>query len=532
MPDLHSSHISASGGLFSAAFIEAIREADARLPGGEGFLPGYAFPPQATALAFDDQEDELARSPLIALNEYAPGNFVYYRGARYEITHARPRSRRAGEGVAGGVGRPETELDMEPMLICPACERAYVGRDEATRARCVCGADLSTVHPRQAMALVDMYAQHRARITADEEERMRRGYVLTTHYRAGGKAQAYAVTSAGPAFRMTLEHDGEVLQVNQGAREEAEDRAQGFTLCRKCHAWLTSENAVSDHVYTTQKQGKCPRRGTAADLVFGLWLTTAIRSDLALLDVPLPEEAADQSEAFYVTLANTFLRALLVAFNLDEQELGSFLAPSPEEGVPFRVVLYEMAVGGSGVLASLAEPERLAAVVARARELLHEGDPEGGCEKACYACLLSFFNQRHHDLLDRMLVLPWLQALGDLDVTPIVSEDRFEALSARCESQLERQVLSAIRGRGLPLPTAAQQTILDDDAPLAIADFTYDPRIVIFVDGSPHHRDYVQTADARKRLRLRALDYRVVVITAEQPDAGLDELAACLGGVS
>lgn len=91
--------------------------------------------------------------------------------------------------------------------------------------------------------------------------------------------------------------------------------------------------------------------------------------------------------------------------------------------------------------------------------------------RACYACLLSFFNQRHHDLFDRMLVLPWLQALGDLDVTPIVSEDRFAALSARCESQLERQVLAAIRGRSLPLPTAAQQTILDGDAPLVIADF-------------------------------------------------------------
>jgi len=74
-----------------------------------------------------------------------------------------------------------------------------------------------------------------------------------------------------------------------------------------------------------------------------------------------------------VTLANTFLRALLVTFNLDEQELDSFLVPSPQESVPFRAVLYETAVGDSGVLASLAEPGRLVTVVARAMELLHEG---------------------------------------------------------------------------------------------------------------------------------------------------------------
>jgi len=40
------------------------------------------------------------------------------------------------------------------------------------------------------------------------------------------------------------------------------------------------------------------------------------------------------------------------------------------------------------VLAALAEPGQLATVVERALELLHEGDPEGGCQKACCACLL------------------------------------------------------------------------------------------------------------------------------------------------
>ncbi len=40
------------------------------------------------------------------------------------------------------------------------------------------------------------------------------------------------------------------------------------------------------------------------------------------------------------------------------------------------------------MLASLAEPGQLATVVERAGELLHKGDPEGGCQKVCCACLL------------------------------------------------------------------------------------------------------------------------------------------------
>jgi very-short-patch-repair endonuclease len=46
------------------------------------------------------------------------------------------------------------------------------------------------------------------------------------------------------------------------------------------------------------------------------------------------------------------------------------------------------------------------------------------------------------------------------------------------------------------------------------------------VDGSPHHRDYVQAADERKRRRLKALGYRIVVVQAEDVETGLSELAA------
>jgi hypothetical protein len=59
-------------------------------------------------------------------------------------------------------------------------------------------------------------------------------------------------------------------------------------LCRKCHAWLLRDNAVEKHAYTSQTQGECPRHAGPEDLERGLWLTTTIRSDLLLLDVPLP----------------------------------------------------------------------------------------------------------------------------------------------------------------------------------------------------------------------------------------------------
>ncbi|MBC7250472.1 MAG: DEAD/DEAH box helicase [Anaerolineae bacterium] len=508
--------------------MQAMREGEGdwylyRYLGGEGFLPGYAFPPQAVALSFDDREEELARDPAIALTEYAPGNFVYYRGQRYEVTHARPRVRQAAADAS------RVELDINPVLICPQCGRAAIGADPARRARCECGADLTAVHPRQGMVITDMYARRRARITADEEERLRLGYVVTSHYLAGGQQRAYRVVAGGRmAFRLTLEHGGQVLLVNQGQREREGD-PQGFTLCLKCHRWIVGKEE-GKHIRTSEQKGECPQAARSEDLLRRVWLIKTLQSDLVLLDVPLPADV--DAALFYPTLLHTWLRALMVAFNLDESEVGGFLAPGPDADSPVRMVLYETAVGGSGVLASLAEVGRLETVVARAREMLHEGDPEGGCEKACYDCLLSFYNQRDHVWMDRRAVLPWLQALTGLTIEPEVIEDRLTLLEAQCQSDLEREVLRAIRRRGLPLPDAAQHHLYDrDGSPLAVSDFYYERgRVIVFVDGSPHHRDYVQAADERKRTRLKALGYRVVVVRGEDLEAGLDDVAARLGG--
>ncbi len=86
----------------------------------------------------------------------------------------------------------------------------------------------------------------------------------------------------------------------------------------------------------------------------------------------------------------------------------------------------------------------------------------------------------------------------------------------------------AIHDRGLRLPDAAQRILYDGDEPIAIADFFYEPRIVVFVDGSPHHQDYVQAADDWKRRRLVARGYRIVVVRGEEMEAGLSDLASRL----
>ena len=83
-----------------------------------------------------------------------------------------------------------------------------------------------------------------------------------------------------------------------------------------------------------------------------------------------------------------------------------------------------------------------------------------------------------------------------------------------CQSVLECKVLEQIRKRGFPLPTDVQRTIYDKEGILvASADFFYETRkLVIFVDGPPHGKDYVASADKEKRKKVKSLGYRVLAI--------------------
>ncbi len=496
-----------------------------RYLGAQGFLPNYAFPREATTLSFADEQREMPRDPVIALTEYAPGNFIYFNGQRHEVTHARPRTR---EMV------PETFQS----LTCPDCARIYIGQHDQIPPVCEgCDKDLRERHPKTTLEIPDMFAVGRAHITADEEERLRKGYETSNHFETRGMMQFSRVSSeVEEVFRIGYEHQGHIVKVNHGPRQGEVDEEtgeilepSGFVLCSKCHRWLLSEKTIEKHVATSEQAGDCPQKAKADDLMRMVEIHTSLMTDVIEFRVPLPGDVPEEkSKDFYVTLGNALLQSIAVTMDLDNREINGFNAPDPDNEGQFRIIIYETEEGGAGALASLVELPRLKLVLHRAREILHEDDPTGGCEKACYECLCSFYNQRDHEILDRNLVLPWLQSLTDLTIETVADEsqeDRYADLLSQCESNLEREVLQAIRDRGMRLPDEAQKTIYIEDAPIARADFFYKSRVIVFVDGSPHHLDYVQAADDEKRKKLRSKGYFIAVIRPESRDEDLGALS-------
>ncbi|WP_316967278.1 DEAD/DEAH box helicase [Candidatus Methanocrinis natronophilus] len=501
----------------------------------QGFTPNYGFPTNVTTLFLDHrgkrgfEEFDLQRDRAVAIREYAPGNSIYYRGGRYQIVEARRRE---------DSERP----DPNKLVICPDCKAYYLGREVAINAACrICGAALDDQQPRDAIEMPDQFAIRRQGITSDEEERMRLGYDVNQHYHRGGKVKRWeASDGSGQILTLCYEHNGKILTVNMGTRKaEKDDQENGFTLCNACNRWIFGDENVRKHIDPQAKDKRCWRNGTKDDITERVVLFTESSHDVITIDCDLPEEIDPEwSEAFYATLSQSIIQGLQIKMNLDVGEVGTFLMPNPENEGTFSIVLYEGAEGGAGFLRSLQDAGELHEVAHLAREILHEFDPEESqCERACYGCICNYYNQPIHEILDRTIVLPTLARLESSELTESQpgsdggGDGGYEELMDRCESDLERRVLSAIRAQRLPLPTGAQKTLYQGDEPVAEADFYYENEgIVVLVDGPDHDKDYVAGSDREKRERLDGMGYRIFVYRYDEDlDESMARLARMMG---
>ena len=485
----------------------------------QGFLPNYGFPSSNITLSLSESENEIQRDNTIALSELAPGNTIYYQGAKYQVAYARPKVMNQ---------KPVREY----LLICPNCQNALRGETAKTAAACPkCQKPLTGEHPNpNAMQLPDMYAIRRLRITSDEEERMRLGYQISTHYQASHKIQEYDITTPNDLLlKILYEHNGQIIHLNRGTTRNQEDgQDAGFVLCSACNRWLFGEDTIEKHI-DHESNSPCPKNAQEEDIIKGIELFTVGTHDVATIKIPPPKGLKqDLIQPYYLTLQEALLQGMQIALNLDESEIDGFVTQEVTDPSRYDIILYETAGGGTGAIQALTRTSGFISVIERARELLHEHDPHAGCNKACYECLLNYYNQREHEKLDRNLILPTLRLLENAKTTPVQPADqkqKLEGMLKACDSELERKVLQRVVDEGLPLPNEAQHIIYDKDIRIAKPDFFYKQQnIALFVDGPAHEEDYVRKDDEEKRKKIRALGYRVFVIQHSEIEQGIARL--------
>ncbi|MDP2355079.1 MAG: DEAD/DEAH box helicase [Beijerinckiaceae bacterium] len=367
----------------------------------EGFLPGYNFP-RLPLYAFVPGEGKagsfLQRARFLAISEFGPRSLIYHEGRAYRVMKAKlPPEVRTGDG---------SELATKDIFICSNCGACHEGEVERCHA---CDSPMAGEVPVQRTLRIDnVEAAPADRITANDEERVRQGFDIQTVFSWPKRDGRLHVTEAdfrcGETSILALQYanSAEISRINKGLKRRKNQTVFGFNIDPRSGYWAKSEDEDADV-------------DVPPDVVRPVRIVPIVRDrkNALLLRFREPEAYAPETIA---TVQHALLRGISVIFQLEESEiLGE---PLPARDNRRAILAYEATEGGAGVLSRLVEDAHSLGKVAReALSLMHfekvdeavtAGDAKvlvdrdgEACIRGCYRCLLSYFNQPDHELIDR-----------------------------------------------------------------------------------------------------------------------------------
>lgn len=469
----------------------------------EGFLPGYSFPrlplsafiPAERRTRSGGEGDFIQRPRFMAISEFGPGAFIYHEGARYEVNRVSLPARDDGAGV-----------NITEIKRCAAC--GYLHESTEPDLCQHCGAPFAPESTMtNLMRLLSVKTRRRDRISADEEERQRAGHEIVTTIRfvphgvRAGQLTSTITEGGHELGTMTYGDTALIRRMNVGLRRRKDKDVRGYILDTVDGRW-GKEADLAKNVH-----GEAPRYQRVIPHV------EDHRNALLLhLD---PSIGTDQRMAAMYALK----RGIEAVYQLEGAELAVEALPTNTGDHAWsRLLFFEAAEGGAGVLRRLAtEDGQLARVARKAVEILHF-DPDTGvdlhraphaiedCAQACYDCLLSYSNQWDHQHLDRHCVVDLLRRLTSSTVAVGAGgEDRaaqLERLTNACDSSLEKKFLELLDHHGFRLPDDAQRIV---DGYYVRPDFAYHTDgmdVAVFIDGPVHDSPHQNEKDEHARMKL------------------------------
>lgn len=459
----------------------------------EAFLPGYNFPRLPIRVYVPREEGEfISRARFLAITEFGPDNLIYHEGAKYQVHRFWV--------PPGGLGSRRAQAKL-----CTVCGYYSASTDDRCDG-CKTVLDGSSSLFVNLLEMPNARTIRRERITCDEEERVRRGYDTSTHFRfasvAGGQIRTLEATvgkdPAQPLMRAVFGPQATLYRINHGWKRQAD----GFTV-NLANGEINPPPATAGQQASNGQD--CPR-------------VRLFVNDTENVLLVYPPAEVQQDDRAMASLQFALQRGMEQHFQIEEAELASERIGSGDR----RAILYwEAAEGGVGVLRRLVEEADLfAGVASAALTRLHYDaagdDKNADCTQACYECILSYSNQQDHGLLDRHLVRDVLLDLITSTTTKRHGGRDYEAHYqwlrnlTDSRSELERRFIEYLYKTRRDLPDDAQKALTEVNT---IPDFYYDGQhACIFCDGSVHDDPTQKDKDDKVRRLLRDHGYRVIVI--------------------
>lgn len=503
------------------------READDRSAGYPlrrfaefGILPGYEFPTEPAALRLlgdEHEEDPVTVARRFGITQFQPDAQVYARTKRWKVI---------GLDTASP-WNPRSDGPSWTYRLCRTCGLRF----HADHPRCPrCGTDM----PGPALPAAEFagfIAQRDEGPILDEEERFAARNLVTTHPQWDG--DVVGRWTVGPGWALRWSCGEEVRWINEGLPPSPKELergvpylhagAKGYLLCGSCGRMLS----VPETTQTASKGRRQARTGNARKDLYGhsggcrqsgtppqpLSIVTASTAEVLRLLIPVPQ-SIKHLQSWGLSLGYALRTGMRQLYMLDGPEIefeleGPWKVGNDEAQHEHEIValaFIDPSLGGTGYLRRIAE--EFHRVAHRAIEHL----THSGCEDACYRCLKSYQNQRHHEILAWPLAIPHLQALAEAAPVsrPLQTGDIddpqpwLEAYAAGVGSPLEFKFLQLFEKYDFHPQKQVPVSPNESHPPISLADFAVpEKHLAIYIDGASFHVGANLRRDRYIRDRLR-----------------------------
>lgn len=513
-----------------------------------GILPGYEFPTAPSTLRLWGDANEEAPLSVVrrfGIAQYQPDALVHARGHRWRV-------------VGLDLSSPWNPKSQEPDWVyvrCKGCELRYSAQTPACP-RCGSDETVGGGNGYPGFEFGGFLAVREDTPVLQEEDRISMTSGLSCHPQRNGRVVQRWRLPTGWLCELAMEET--VRWVNEHRKPSdidfekerpiLHDKARGFCLCPSCGRLLSIPDDGN-----AKKGRKKPRKDGGPD-PFGhahgcqksgqppvpVAITTSVPATTLRVTVVLPPDFHDEDyKRWGYSLGYALRTGLRQLYMLDgseiEFELESVWEKSGEDSKHrFGALTFiDAAVGGSGFLDRAADEMHLVAK----RAIEHLDHPK--CESACYRCLKSYANQRHHDHLFWPLIMPDLEALSAQPPEPVAGKPSdaadprpwLEAYAAGVGSPLELKFLRLFESHGLEVEKQVPVAPETAGAPISQADFRVaGTNVLIYVDGAAFHKGARLRRDRAIRSRLvgGSAGWQVVELKASDLAKGA-ELVRWLG---
>ena len=370
----------------------------------EGFIPGYNFPRQPI-YAFIPAEGSqtsgtfIQRPRFLGIAEFGPRSLIYHEGRAYRVDRARIQS--------SFLGKSGSELATKDIYLCSECGACH--DDEVERCHS-CKAPMSEAHTIPKTLRIDnVQASPAERITANDEERVRQGFEIQTVFSWPTKhgrndiEETTLVCEDNPIALLQYANSAVISRINKGLRRRKDPTVLGFNIEPTSGYWSKEDDGNTNS-----------KTEVAPDVLEIKRIVPIVRDRKNALVLHFVNPEFFDKETI-PTIHHALLRGIEVVFQLEQGEIIGEPLPNFEKRQ--SILYFEATEGGAGVLNQLIDKDLLRQVATEALKLMHFEDVEKAikngdrsllkdtgsdhCVRGCYQCLLSYYNQMDHEIIDR-----------------------------------------------------------------------------------------------------------------------------------